>query len=180
MATARSRPSVAQLVAEHHQAVYGYAYRLTGSVHDAEDLTQQVFLVALRKMSQIRNMDSVKSWLFAVLRSCFLRDRQRRRPALATDVSLGMESVSSLALMEGADKDGLQAALNRLPETHRLVVVMFYFEECSYREIAKKLEIPIGTVMSRLTRARHNLRSFLLESEHGERERPTVVAAEQG
>lgn len=179
MATTRSGPDIAQLVAEHHQAVYGYAYRLTGSVQDAEDLTQQVFLVALRKMGQIRNVDSAKSWLFAILRNCFFRDRQRRRPALATDVSLRMDSVSSSPLLEEADKDRLQDALNRLPEPHRLAVVMFYFEECSYREIAQKLEIPIGTVMSRLARARHYLRSLLMESEHGARKRPAATA-EQG
>ena len=79
MADARSGPDVAHLVAEHHQAVYRYAYRLTGSIHDAEDLTQQVFLAAQRKMGQLRSIDDAGAWLFAILRNCFLKDRQRRR-----------------------------------------------------------------------------------------------------
>ena len=60
MADTQPGPDVAQLVAEHHQAVYRYAYRLTGSVHDAEDLTQQVFLIAQRKMGQLRKMGSAR------------------------------------------------------------------------------------------------------------------------
>ena len=158
MADARSVPQVAQLVAEHHQAVYRYAYRLTGSVQDAEDLTQQVFLAAQRKIGQLRNMDNARAWLFAILRNCFLKDRQRRRPALAADLPLNMELVPSPPPKEGVDRDRLQEALNRLPDAFRLVVVMFYFEECSYREIAERLEMPIGTVMSRLARAKDHLR----------------------
>ena len=63
------------------------------------------------------------------------------------------------------DADRLQQALNRLPEVFRLVVVMFYFEECSYREIADQLQMPIGTVMSRLARAKGQLRSMMFEGE---------------
>ena len=72
MADDRTSMDIAQLVAEHHQAVYAYAFRLSGSVPDAEDLTQQVFLAAQRKLGQLRNLESVRSWLFAILRNCFL------------------------------------------------------------------------------------------------------------
>jgi RNA polymerase sigma-70 factor, ECF subfamily len=178
MADVQSVPDVAQLVAKHHQAVYAYAYRLAGSVHDAEDLSQQVFLVAQRKMGQLRNMDSAKAWLFAILRNCFLKDRMRRRPALAVDLPLNMETFPSSPPREGVERDRLQDALDRLPDGFRLVVVMFYFEECSYRQIAERLEIPIGTVMSRLARAKGHLRSMLFESEHGPRPRPVGVAGE--
>ncbi len=98
MADVRSGDDVARIVAEHHQAVYRYAYRLTGSVHDAEDLTQEVFLVAQRKIGQLRNMDVAKSWLFAILRNCFLRDRQRKRPVAAADLELNVDSVTSYPL----------------------------------------------------------------------------------
>ncbi len=180
MADARSGPDVAHLVAEHHQAVYRYAYRLTGSIHDAEDLTQQVFLAAQRKMGQLRSIDDAGAWLFAILRNCFLKDRQRRRPTLAADLSLNVELVPTTPPKEGIDGDRLQDALNRLPDAFRLVVVMFYFEECSYREIAERLEMPIGTVMSRLARAKGHLRSILFEPEHGPRKRPTSAVGERG
>lgn len=176
MAATRSGPQIADLVAEHHGAVYGYAYRLTGSVADAEDLTQQVFVVALRKVGQIRSVGSARAWLFAILRNCFLRDRQRLRPTLATDVSLRIDSVSGSLSEEEVDREMLQDVLDRLPEAHRLVVVMFYFEECSYREIAEKLGVPIGTVMSRLARARRQLRALVLEPEDGKPRRPMGAA----
>ncbi len=175
MADARSRPDVAQLVAEYHQAVYKYAYRLTGSVQDAEDLTQQVFLVTHKKIEQLRSVESAKAWLFAILRNCFLKDRQRRRPVLAMDLSVNMDMVSAKPTEEGVDRDQLQDALNQLPDAFRLVVVMYYFEDCSYREIAKRLDMPIGTVMSRLARAKGHLRSILLGLETGERKRPESV-----
>jgi RNA polymerase sigma-70 factor (ECF subfamily) len=180
MAAPQSRPNVAQLVAEHHQAVYRYAYRLTGSVQDAEDLTQQVFLAGQRKIEQLRKIDNARPWLFAILRNCFLKDRQRRRPALAADMALNMEFVPASLPGEGVDRDRLQKVLDRLPDAFRLVVMMFYFEECSYREIAERLEMPIGTVMSRLARAKGQLRSMWFEQEPQTRKRPTIAVAERG
>jgi RNA polymerase sigma-70 factor, ECF subfamily len=180
MDDAKCSPNVAQLVAEHHAAAYRYAYRLTGSVQDAEDLTQDVFLVAQRKVGQLREIDNTRAWLFAVLRNCFLKQRQHRRPALAVNVSLDMDLVLAPEPSEAVDRDRLQEALNQLPDAARMVVVMYYFEECSYREIAERLDIPIGTVMSRLARAKGHLRSILFEPEHGRRKRPASVAAKQG
>ena len=169
---------MAQLVAEHHQAVYRYAYRLAGTVADAEDLSQQVFLVAQRNIEQLRNMDSARSWLFTVLKNCYIRDRQKRWPSLAADLSMNMDLVPAIANDHDADLDQLQIALNQISDAARLVVVMYYFEGCSYREIAERLEVPIGTVMSRLARARAHLRGLLFESERGGRKRPPRVLAE--
>jgi len=180
MADASSGPDIAQLVADHHRAVYQYAYRLTGSVQDAEDLAQQVFLIAQRKIGQLRNMDAAGSWLFAILRNCFLKDKQRRRPALAGDLAMNIDLIAEDEPPERVDGSQLQDALNRLPDAFRLVVVMFYFEECSYREIADQLEMPIGTVMSRLARAKDQLRSMMFEGEKKTRKRRPDAAAERG
>jgi len=180
MAEHRSAVNVAQLVAEHHQAVYRYAYRLTGSTQDAEDLAQQVFLVAQRKLGQLRNLDSARKWLFVILRHCFLRDRQRRRPVLAVDLKLNIDSIPAEPPGEEIDRDRLQRALDELPEAFRLVLVMFYFEDCSYREIAERLDVPIGTVMSRLARAKGHLRAILFEAERPARKRRPGVTAKRG
>ena len=177
MADVRLGGDVAKIVAEHHQSVYRYAYRLTGSIHDAEDLTQEVFLIAQRKIGQLRNIDVAKSWLFAILRNCFLKDRQRNRPVAAADLELDVDTVPIAPSKEEIDRDGLQAALNRLPEVFRLAVVMFYFEERSYREIAEELDLPIGTVMSRLARAKSQLRSMLCEPEQKAPQRQPNVAS---
>ena len=157
---------LAALVAEHHQAVYRYAYRLTGSVADAEDLTQQVFLTAQQKLGQLRSAASGLSWLFSILRNRFLKDCQKRRPIDAASLRLNVDSIpAEVPASETIDRERLQEALDKLPETYRLVVTMFYFENCSYREIAEKLDVPPGTVMSRLARAKGQLRAELIEAD---------------
>jgi RNA polymerase sigma-70 factor (ECF subfamily) len=155
---------ISQLVDEHYQAVYRYAYRLSGNLADAEDLTQKVFLAAHGNLDSLRNLGNAKSWLFAILRNSFLRENRRRRPRSETDLALNLSQLPLVipAIAE-IDSGGLQDALNQLPEVARLMLVMFYFEECSYREIAEKLELPLGTVMSRLSRAKAVLRSKLLD-----------------
>ncbi len=156
--------SIAELVRTHHQMVFRYAYRLVGSVPDAEDLTQQTFLIAQQKIAQIREPEKADRWLFAVLRSCFLKNRRRRRPASAANLGMDMESVAVEPPMDQAvDGELLQLILDELPEQHRLILTMFYFDEMPYKEIARELEVPIGTVMSRLARAKSRLRSALLD-----------------
>jgi len=157
---------IARLVDEHHQMVYRYAYRLTGSVADAEDLTQQVFLTAQRKLGQLRKVESVRSWLFTILRNYFLKECQKRRPVPAESLQLDMNTIpAEIPDQTHVDRERLQQALDELPERFRLVLAMFYFEGCSYREIADRLDVPIGTVMSRLARAKGHLRSKLLRTE---------------
>lgn len=158
----RAAVDIVQLVAEHHQAVYRYAYRLSGSVPDAEDLTQQVFLTAQEKSGQLRKAESVRSWLFTILRNNFLKSRQKRGPVPAEDLRLNMNTIPEKPLAGGdIDREALQQAVNDLPAKYRLVLAMFYYEDCSYREISDRLGVPMGTVMSRLARAKGHLRSRL-------------------
>lgn len=171
----RAKMDIAQLVAEHHRGVFGYAFRLTGSVHDAEDLCQQVFLTAQRKLGQLRNADSVRTWLFAILRGCFWKSCRKRRPVLAGSVALNMDTIpDQLSLDTEIDREHLQQVLNQLPDRYRLVLAMFYFEGLSYREIAEQLDLPMGTVMSRLARAKSQLRGMLFDAN-----RPMATAHQQ-
>ncbi len=151
-----------QLVRQHYGSVYRYAFRLTGAPGDAEDLTQQTFLVAQQKLQQVREPEKVDRWLFAVLRSCFLKSFRKRRPVAAATVELDVESIPARAIdREEIDGELLQAAISELPDKYRLVVTMFYFEQLSYKEISAELSISIGTVMSRLSRAKGRLRQRL-------------------
>ena len=165
------RMEIAQLVAEHYASVYGYAFRLSGSTTEAEDLSQQVFLAAHQKLDQLRGDETARAWLFTILRNCFLKGRQRWHPAPAVDLQLSLESIpcETPAAAE-IDRERLQEALSELPEGFRVVLVMFYFEELSYRDIAAKLDLPIGTVMSRLARAKTQLRSRLFEPAEAEKD----------
>lgn len=158
-------PAIGELVRNHYRAVYAYAYRLAGRAADAEDLTQQVFLIAQEKLHQIREVEKADRWLFAILRSCFTRNRQTNQRWLTSGAELNVTEIPDLSSQDdGIDREQLQSALQEIPDGYRLVLLMFYFEECSYREIASALGISIGTVMSRLSRAKGRLRGLLLES----------------
>jgi len=150
------------LVLTHHAAVYRYACRLCGSPTDAEDLTQQTFLIAQQKLHQLREPQRACSWLLAVVRSCFLKSVRKLRPLPAADVELTVEQIADeTPEVDSIDREELAAALREIPDEFRLVLLMFYFEELSYQQIAEELEIPIGTVMSRLSRAKKHLRQRL-------------------
>ena len=138
------------LVLDYHRDVYRYAYRLTGRQPDAEDLTQQTFLIAQQRLHQVRQPERVVSWLFAILRSCYLKAERKSTPLAATSIELDVDSIPDSLAETSIDEELLQAAIDELPDEFKLVLVMFYFEECSYKEIAEQLQIPIGTVMSRL------------------------------
>ncbi|MGA2254606.1 MAG: sigma-70 family RNA polymerase sigma factor [Thermoguttaceae bacterium] len=175
MASDRNNANIQRLIDDHLDAVYRYAYRLTGAVQDAEDLTQQVFLLAQERLDQLREADRARGWLFTILRHAFLKMVQRTQPVPATSIGLNLDAVPADSKNgQAVDSADLQAAIDELAAEFRVVVAMFYFEECSYREIAEKLDLPIGTVMSRLARAKGHLRSKLFETE-SVRARPTVA-----
>lgn len=150
------------LVVAHHAPLYRYAYRLCGCAAEAEDLTQQAFLIAQRKLHQLREPERAGAWLYAVLRSCFLKSLRRQRPATAGALNIAVEEFAGpTPESDEVDRERLAQALAELPEDFRVVLLMFYFEELSYQEIAAQLEIPLGTVMSRLSRAKGHLRRRL-------------------
>jgi RNA polymerase sigma-70 factor (ECF subfamily) len=174
--------AIERLVTDYHAALYRYAYRLSGCPADAEDLTQQVFLIAQQKIDQVRDAAGVQAWLFTVLRNCYLRDAGRRSPAPAADFDhdFDLEKIPQEITTEEIDRDELQQAINELPEEFKLVVLMFYFEHRSYREIAAELDIPQGTVMSRLSRAKSHLRQRLFENEYSTQPRPPLGRSVSG
>jgi RNA polymerase sigma-70 factor, ECF subfamily len=167
-ARAAAELDVTRLVADHHRSVYGYALRLSGSPADAEDLTQQAYLTAHQKLDQLRDAGKARSWLLAIVRNCYLKNRGRGLPMVSAEACTGgIDHIPDNEADEAPiDSESLQAALDRLPESLRLVLVMFYFEECSYKQIAEALELPAGTVMSRLSRAKARLRAQLLAGEN--------------
>ena len=85
--------ALTKLVEEHHASLYRYAYRLSGTAADAEDLTQQVFLVAQQKLEQVRDAECVRGWLFTVLRNCYFRSKRRPTPLTATGLAIDLEKL---------------------------------------------------------------------------------------
>ena len=167
MCEALSLPNMIELVRQHHALLFRYAYRLSGSAVDAEDLTQETYLQACRKIDQLRDPGSAKGWLCTILRNCYLK---RLRDKEHTEVPLGqaLQAIPApnpvATATFGIDSDQLQKALGALPEPFRSPLIWFYFEEFSYQEIADQMNVPVGTVMSRLSRAKAHLRQELLEA----------------
>src|SRR6184192_607618 len=152
-----------QLIDTHYQALYRYAYRLSGSSADAEDLTQEAFGKALARLPQLRDPDRAKAWLFRILRNAYLhRVRDQKRHRVIPLDAVGDLPEQTADEMPDIDPARLQQALNELDEVFRTPIILFYFEEFSYRDIAEQMDLPIGTVMSRLARAKAYLRSRLL------------------
>ena len=151
-----------QLVEDHLEAVYRYAFRLSGNCDQAEELTQQAFLQACARIGQLRRAESARSWLLAIVRNCFCQQlrQQQREPQLAPE-ELWDQWAQHAPAEESWDAERLQQALDRLPVEYRVVLLMHYFEQATYQQIAQRLNIPLGTVMSRLSRAKARLRAML-------------------
>jgi RNA polymerase sigma-70 factor (ECF subfamily) len=166
MALPGSRARVEQLVDNHYQALYRYAYRLAGSAADAEDLTQETFCRAQTNWSQLRDPGCAKPWLFRILRNLYLhklRSEKQHHCLLRDDLS---EVPGPLPdPLPPIDDRELQDALAELPEAYRTPLILFYYDDFSYREIAEQMELPLGTVMSRLARGKAHLRGRLLPAE---------------
>ena len=166
MDTGPATSTVRALVEEHYEFLYRFAYRLTGSAADAEDLTQQTFLTACRKWQQIEDLGAAKGWLATTLRRLWTKSLARNGETEFSRFEWIPDPVDPASQHDTPfDEEQLQATLLEMPETFRLPVLMFYFEDLSYQEIAERLEVPIGTVMSRLSRGKAFLRDRLRDSE---------------
>jgi RNA polymerase sigma-70 factor (ECF subfamily) len=158
-----SQRTVERLVDDHYIALYRYAYRLSGSAADAEDLTQETFCKAQAHLSQLRDASRAKPWLFSILRNAYLH----RVRAEQNNHCVSLDDVGDLAEppaepLPDIDPDRLQQALKEIPEVFRTPLILFFYEDFSYRDIAEQMDLPLGTVMSRLARAKAFLRGRLL------------------
>jgi len=150
----------------HIDSLYGTALRLTRRAADAEDLVQDTFLKAFRSAHQFEPGTNLKAWLFTILHNTFrnMRRHDGRSPVdvdseaveRAPNAGPADESPEQILSRRALDAD-LQAALDALPEAFRQAVWLRDVEEFSYAEIAEMLSIPVGTVMSRISRGRHML-----------------------
>jgi RNA polymerase sigma-70 factor, ECF subfamily len=166
------------------ESLYRLAFHLTRNQAEAEDLTQETFLRAFRAFDAYRG-GNFRAWVFAILRNAF-RDNCRRRgrePLTDDDVDdlLPFRVVANGAVAPSAESEALRTlpseaierAFAALPPEWRLTVILADVEELSYREIADVLDVPIGTVMSRLSRARKRLQDQL-------RDVPRAAASTRG
>ena len=161
------RPDLEEIVREHSARVYRLAYRLTGNSHDAEDLTQEVFVRVFRSLSSY-TPGTFEGWLHRITTNLFLdmaRRRQRIRfEGLGDDTAQrlrGDEPTPAQAFDERHLDGDIQAALKALAPEYRAAVVLCDIEGLSYEEIADTLGVKLGTVRSRIHRGRAQLRTAL-------------------
>ena len=155
-------PRIRELVSEYYEPLYRYAYRLTASAPHAEDLTQETFCRAQAQWRQVRNAEKPRAWLFAILRNCYLRELRDRRGVRHLPLNCVEEPhTEPIVLADIVDSQLVGSALQMLPEPYRTPIILYYFEDFSYKEIADHVGVPIGTVMSRIARAKVFLRRRL-------------------
>jgi RNA polymerase sigma-70 factor (ECF subfamily) len=153
-----------QLVDTHYAGLFRFAVSLTRSDADASDLTQQTFYIWATKGHTIRELAKAKTWLFTTLYREFIRARRRgQRMSSIEDLPPGEQDVPDVANDEIARLDNaiVLVALQDIDPVFRAALTLFYLKDMTYHEIAEILDVPIGTVMSRLNRGKAHLRTAL-------------------
>ena len=173
------RAAFDRLVMKHQDRAYTYAFRLTRNAETAADVVAEAFLRIHNALPNFKGQSSFKTWLYRILTNCFLdlRKREKARPhgsldamtdsaegEMAFQIEDPAPNPEELA-QKGARGDAVQAALAAMPEYQRAMIVMYHAEDMSYEDMAAALDLPVGTVKSRLNRARINLRDGLLKHE---------------
>ena len=163
------------LVRKYEKQVYNFAYRLTGNYDDANDVAQDAFLRVFNAIGSFRGDASFSTWLFRITTNVFLDERKRAKahPQASLDeyLELGESSVTrqiedpsplpEAVLEESERAQILSKAVSDLPEYQRAMVTLYHGQQKSYEEIAEIMDLPIGTVKSRLNRARLALKEKL-------------------
>src|ERR1039458_1274545 len=155
----RSEAAFLELFDEHHSALFRFAYRLTGSVTDAEDIVQECFLGLLRPTcSYDPKRAPIRTYLFGVVRNQSLK-RRRQADLPEEDASHGQSPESEFLRAEL--KDVVARAVTQLPETQREVLILAHYEQMPLGEIARGMDLELGAVKSRLQRARASFKQTL-------------------
>jgi len=156
---------------EYMDGLYGYALNLTRNYAEAEDLVQETYVRAARAMGRLREGSNVKVWLFTILRNVWLNQLRgpRNRPQMVT-VEVGEGDANSVVepsknfhdpYVSKIEAEHMRAAIQELQAELREIILLREYEGLSYQEIANVLECPVGTVISRLSRARAKLYPLL-------------------
>jgi len=157
-----------QLAMPLFDQLYNHACWLTGDRADAEDLVQESYAKALKGFASFAEGTNLRAWMFRILRNAFLNSRSGLKQKTeyledetGVDEAVAHEVTPEALFLATESQEAIFSALERLPVAHREIILLCDVDEMSYREIAQVLDVPTGTVMSRLARARRNLRAAL-------------------
>ncbi len=160
-----------KLTYPHMKLLYNVALKYTGNVFDAEDIVQETYMMAFHKFSQLKDPAKCKPWLLRILRNNFLKTCQKedaRQQLQKSDYIAFLKSEThtkgaDALLEEAADTRIVNDAIDQLPIKYKEILILYYMDDMLYKDIASTLDIPIGTVMSRLNRAKEALKVQLLK-----------------
>lgn len=164
-----------ELVHRYQQHVYSLAYRLSNSYDDAEDIASEVFIRVFNALPRFRGDAQLSTWLYRVVTNVYLDKRKRRGNLPVTSLEEYLETTEGGQVRQVPDpsptpqeilearerREAVQRAVSALPEYQRIMIAMYHLEGMPYEQIAEVLDMPLGTVKSRLNRARRALRDQL-------------------
>ena len=156
-----------EIVSAYYQPLYRFGYSLAKNEHEAGDLTQQTFCIFAEKGHALRDKSKVKSWLFTTLYREFLRRKRKNdridhyEPELLEQAGGSVES----GVRRSMDAHLALEALDEVDAVYREPLMLFYLKDLAYKEIANVLDVPIGTIMSRLSRGKAQLREIFQRKE---------------
>ena len=152
------------IVSQHYESLYRFAFSLTRAEADACDLTQQTFYIWATKGHQLQDRSKAKSWLFTTLHREFLNGRKRSVRFQHVELDDAIDDVPVVAPDVVNSLDGARVVefLGQVQEPFRAALTLFYMNDASYQEIADILQVPLGTVRSRISRGIAQLKQFIL------------------
>jgi RNA polymerase sigma-70 factor, ECF subfamily len=173
------RGALNELIRKYQERAYQYAFRLTRNPEEAADVVADSFVRVNNALKNFKGNSAFSTWLYRIVTNCYLdlkkKDRSKNNVSLDASLQFDEDEITREIEDPGRTPDELvernyreallQKALNRLPEFQKAMIVMFHAEQLSYEEIAETLDLPLGTVKSRLNRARISLREILEQDE---------------
>jgi RNA polymerase sigma-70 factor, ECF subfamily len=163
------------LITRHEVKAFQYAFRLTRNTEEASDVVSDAFIRVYNAIGNFKGQSSFSTWLYRILTNCFLDIRKKAKPVSSLEV--GSQSGEGEVERQVEDpgptpheeterserEERVERAVNKLPEYQRAMIVMYHVDMLTYEEISEALDLPIGTVKSRLNRARLSLRDLLVK-----------------
>jgi RNA polymerase sigma-70 factor (ECF subfamily) len=173
------RTAFDELIRRHSERAYKYAFRLTGNAEEASDVVGDAFVRVFNAMKNFKGQSAFTTWLYRIITNCFLDLRKKDRSKQTTSLDAMLQTPDGEMARQIEDpnrnpyqeaerssrEDRVMHAVDQLAEYQKAMIMMFHVEMLSYEEIAEALDLPIGTVKSRLNRARLSLREILTRDE---------------
>lgn len=173
------RTAFDELIRRHSERAYKYAFRLTGNAEEASDVVGDAFVRVFNAMKNFKGQSAFTTWLYRIITNCFLDLRKKDRSKQTTSLDAMLQTPDGEMARQIEDpnrnpyqeaerssrEDRVMYAVDQLAEYQKAMIMMFHVEMLSYEEIAEALDLPIGTVKSRLNRARLSLREILTRDE---------------